>query len=452
MSRHFVLSLNMQMKRQHRLSDGRMPSLLAHARSIVLFFVVILLAMPAPVRAYAVLSHEAIIDAAWETHIKPLLLKKFPQATEEDLSRAQAYAYGGAIIQDMGYYPYGSPFFSDLTHYVRSGDFIQALLRDAKDLNEYAFAVGALSHYAADNVGHRLGINRAVPILYPGLRKKFGDSVSFEDNRLAHVKTEFGFDVLEIARERYAPESYHDFIGFEVSRVLLDQAFRETYGLELKDVLVSEEKVLNSYRRDVSKLIPKATRIAWHLKKDEIKDDIPDATKRRFLFNLSRANYEREWGKDYRKPSPGERFLAFLYQLLPKFGPLKILQFRTPTPQTEQMFEASFNATLDRYRELLRDVRENRLILPNDNFDVGENTGPGKYRLNDEAHAELLDKLTENKFANVSPPVKEELERFYDTPEAPYATKRNAKAWAKLQTQLQQLKSAVTAAPGDAVR
>jgi hypothetical protein len=418
-----------------------MDYLLARARLIVVCLLAFLVAFPAPVHAYAVLSHEAIIDAVWETHIKPVLLKKFPQATEEDLSRAQAYAYGGAIIQDMGYYPYGSPFFSDLTHYIRSGDFILALLRDAKDINEYAFAIGALAHYAADTNGHRLGTNRAVPILYPGLRKKYGDSVSFADNKLAHVKTEFGFDVLEIARERYAPDSYHDFIGFEVSRPVLEQAFRETYGLELKDVLVSEDKVLNSYRRDVSKLIPKATRIAWHLKKDEIKDDIPDATKRKFLFNLSRSNYEHEWGKDYRKPSPGERFLAFLYRLIPKFGPLKILQFRTPTPQTEQMFEASFNATLDRYRELLTQVREGRLDLPNNNFDVGENTGPGKYRLNDEAHAELLDKLAENRFASATPDVKGELLHFFAEPDAPYATKRNAKAWAKVQTQLQLLKS-----------
>src|SRR5712664_2638490 len=423
-----------------------MVHLLARIRVIVVCLIAVLLALPAPVRAYAVLSHEAIIDAAWETHVKPLLLTKFPQATEEDLSKAQAYAYGGAIIQDIAYNPYGSPFLTDLTHYVRSGDFIQALLRDAKDLNEYAFAVGALAHCAADNNGHRLGTNRAVPVLYPGLRKKFGDSVSFEDNRLAHVKTEFGFDVLEIARERFAPESYHDFIGFEVSRPVLEQAFRETYGLELKDVLVSEDKVLNSYRRDVSKVIPKATRIAWHLKKDEIKDDIPDATKRKFLYNLSRSNYEREWGKDYRKPSPGERFLAFLFKLVPKFGPLKILQFRTPTPQTEQMFEASFNATLDRYRQLLTEVREDKLDLPNDNFDVGENTGPGKYRLNDEAHAQLLDKLAENKFANATSEVKAELLNFFAEPNAPYATKRNVKAWAKGQVQLQQLKSAMVAA------
>src|SRR3989454_1516 len=402
----------------------------------------ILLAWPVPAQAYAVLSHEAIIDAAWESHIKPLLLEKYPQATEEDLSRAQAYAYGGSIIQDMGYYPYGSPFFSDLTHYIRGGDFIQALLRDAQDITEYAFALGALAHYAADNDGHRIGVNRAVPLLYPGLRKKYGDSVAYEDARLAHVKTEFGFDVLEIARERYAPDSYHDFIGFEVARRVLDQAFRETYGLELRTVLVSEEKVLNSYRRDVSKLIPKATRIAWHLKKDEIKDDIPDATKKKFLYNLSLSNFERECGREYRKPSPAERFLAFLYKLIPKFGPLQILQFRTPTPQTEQMFEASFNATLDRYRKLLTETAQGTLQLPNDNFDVGEHTAPGMYRLNDEAHAKLLDKLAERNFAGATPEVKTELLNFFGEPDAPYATKRKAKAWAKVQSELQRLKSA----------
>ena len=413
-------------------------------RSALVCLLAVALSWPAPVRAYAVLSHEAIIDAAWDSHIKPLLLKKYPQATEEDLSRAQAYAYGGAIIQDMGYYPYGSPFFSDLTHYVRSGDFVQALLRDAQNVTEYGFALGALAHYAADNDGHRIGTNRAVPVLYPGLGKKYGDSVAYEDGKLAHVKTEFGFDVLEIAKERYAPDGYHDFIGFEVARRLLDQAFRETYGLELKTVLVNEEKALNSYRRDVSKLIPKATRIAWHLKKDEIKDDIPDATKKRFLYNLSRSNYEREWGKNYKKPSPGEVFLAFLYKLIPKWGPLKILQFRTPTPATEHMFEASFNATLSRYRKLLIETEEGTLKLENDNFDVGESTGPGKYRMNDEAHATLLDKLAEAKFANISADAKAELLHFYADPDAPYTTKRKAKAWAKVQSELLQLQAAAT--------
>ena len=401
----------------------------------------LVISWPATAAAYSVLSHEAIIDSAWDGNIKPLLLQRFPDATAEELREAHGYAYGGAIIQDMGYYPHGSMFFSDLAHYVRSGDFVMTLLRDSKDLNEYAFALGAMAHYAADTEGHRIGTNRAVPVLYPKLRKKHGDSVTYEDDPLAHVKTEFGFDVLEVAKERYAPDSYHDFIGFQVAAPLLEQAFRETYGLDLKKVLENEEKVIGSYRRDVSGLIPRATRIAWSLKKNEIKNDVPGITRRKFLYNLSRGSYEREWGKDYQRPSFWDRFLAVLYRVLPKFGPLRVLQLRTPTPETERMFEASFNATMDRYRNLLKEQGEGRLKLPNNNFDVGEPTGPGKYRMNDDAHAELLGKLAAQDFADVTPDLRGELLNFFADPNAPYATKRKPKEWSKVVAEVQQLKS-----------
>jgi hypothetical protein len=402
---------------------------------------VLVISWPARAAAYSVLSHEAIIDSAWDGDIKPLLLKRFPDATPEELREAHGYAYGGAIIQDMGYYPHGSIFFSDLAHYVRSGDFVMILLRDSKDLNEYAFALGAMAHYAADTDGHRIGTNRAVPVLYPKLKKKHGDFVTYEDGPLAHVKTEFGFDVLEVAKERYAPDSYHDFIGFQVAAPLLEQAFRETYGLDLKSVLEDEEKVIGSYRRDVSGLIPRATRVAWSLKKNEIKSDVPGITRRKFLYNLSRSSYEREWGKDYQPPTFWDRFLAVLYRLLPKVGPLRVLQLKTPTPETERMFEASFNATMDRYRDLLKEQGEGRLKLPNNNFDVGEPTGPGKYRMNDDAHAKLLDKLAAHDFANMTPDLRAELLNFFADPDAPYATKRKPKEWSKVVAEVQQLKS-----------
>jgi hypothetical protein len=402
---------------------------------------ILIISWPATTAAYSVLSHEAIIDSAWDGNIKPLLLQRFPDATAEELREAHGYAYGGAIIQDMGYYPHGSVFFSDLAHSVRSGDFVMTLLRDSKDLNEYAFALGAMAHYAADTDGHRIGTNRAVPVLYPKLRKKHGDSVTYEDDPLAHVKTEFGFDVLEVAKERYAPDSYHDFIGFQVAAPLLEQAFRETYGLDLKKVLENEEKVIGSYRRDVSGLIPRATRIAWSLKQKEIENDVPGITRRKFLYNLSRASYEREWGKDYQRPGLWDRFLAVVYRLLPKFGPLRVLQLRTPTPETERMFQASFNATMERYRNLLKEQGEGRLKLPNNNFDVGEPTGPGKYRMNDDAHAELLDKLAAQDFADVTPDLRGELLNFFADPDAPYATKRKPKEWSKVVAEVQQLKS-----------
>ncbi len=399
------------------------------------------LLIPAPGYGYAVLSHQALIDTVWETHLKLMLKARYPKATEEELSAAQAYAYGGSIIQDLGYYPHGSHLFSDLTHYVRSGDFVMAQLRDSQNVYDYAFALGALSHYATDNEGHRLGTNRAVPILYPPLRKKFGDSVTYEDDELAHVKTEFGFDVLQVAQGNYAPSSYHDYIGFEVSRPLLDQAFQETYGIELKSVLNDEERALNSYRRDVSKLIPEATRVAWSLKEKEIQEDEPGETRRRFLYNLSRADFDKEWGRDYDRPSRKERFYAFLYKLLPKIGPLRVLQLKTPTPETEKMFEESFNASAREYRQLLNAERQGTLQLPNVNFDVGKETAGGKYRLDDDAHAQLLHKLAEKQFACVSPDLREEILSFFASADAPYAVKKDKKAWEQVQAELQALRA-----------
>src|SRR5579872_6894203 len=188
---------------------------------------------------YSVLTHEAIVDSLWDASIQKMLLERFPMSTPEEMEDAHAYVYGGCIIQDMGYYPFSSKLFSDLTHYVRSGDFVVALIRESQDLNEYAFALGALSHYAADISGHRIATNLAVPILYPELHRKFGKTVTYWDSPLSHVRTEFGFDVLQVAQGRYAPDRYRAFIGFQVAKPLLQRAFLDTYGLEMKDIFGS---------------------------------------------------------------------------------------------------------------------------------------------------------------------------------------------------------------------
>jgi len=437
-----------------RMLGGRTRKFLARICALALA-VLISFAWPTPSAGYAVLAHEAIIDSAWDTNIRPLLLKRFPNATPAELKEAHGYAYGGAIIQDMGYYPHGNKFFSDLTHYVRSGDFVLALLRDSKDLDGYAFALGALSHYAADNEGHKIGVNRSVPILYPRMDKKYGDLVTYEENPLDHVKTEFGFDVLEVAQGRYASTAYHDFIGFGVALPLLEQAFQETYGLDLKSVLTDENKVLGSYRYDVSRLLPKATRVAWSMKKDQIQRDQPGMTKKRFLYNIKRSSYRKYWGKDYQPPTFGERLLAFLVKIVPKIGPLDVLELRTPTPQTEQMFEASFNAALDHYRRLLGEVANGEPHIPNDNFDTGTVTGPGEYWLNDETQAKLLDALAKQNFSGASPEIRAELLQFFADPNAPYAIKKKKKEWARVRAEIAQLKQAtpatVAAGPGDPI-
>jgi len=400
------------------------------------------LGWPERTGAYAVLSHEAIIDSAWVTDIRPLLLKRFPNATPQELKEAHGYAYGGAIIQDMGYYPHGNHLFSDLTHYVRSGDFILALLRDSKTIDDYAFALGALSHYAADNQGHQIGVNRSVPILYPHLEKKFGNVVVYDEDPLAHIKTEFGFDIVEVAQGHYAPDDYHDFIGFGVAAPLLEQAFAETYGLDLKKVLNNENKVLGSYRHDVSKMLPKATRVAWSLKKSEIMKDQPSMTKKKFLYNISRSDYRQFWGKDYQGPSIGESIVAFFVKILPKIGPLRVLQLKTPTPDTERMFEASFNQALDQYRQLLHEVADGEPTVPNDNFDTGTVTGPGQYPLEDRTQAHLLLELSKNGFHRVPPEIKAELLAYYSDPDAPITTRKNQKQWQLVQREIAKLKAA----------
>jgi len=285
-------------------------------------------------------------------------------------------------------------------------------------------------------------VNLAVPLLYPKLEKKYGNVMTYEENPAAHLKTEFGFDVVEVAQGRFAPDAYHEFIGFEVAQPLLDRAFPETYGLELSSLLVNEQRAIGSYRHVISSIVPKATRVAWALKKDAIQRDTPGMTRKKFLYNISRASYEKNWGKDYRGPTVGDKLLVFLFRLIPKIGPLKVLALRAPTPQTEQLFEQSFNATLADYRRLLSDYDNGRLVLINDNFDVGAVTAPGQYRLADSTYAALLDRLARQNFAGMSAELRAQLLRFYSDPAAPNTTRTDHKAWERVQDELRRLQAA----------
>lgn len=397
--------------------------------------------------AYSVLSHEALIDAAWDNSLKPLLLKRFPDASEDQLRQAHGFAYGGAIIQDLGYYPHGTHYFSDLLHYVRSGDFILTMLRESQDLNEYAFALGSLAHYVADNQGHRIAVNQAVPILYPKLRLKHGNTVTYEDDPAAHLKTEFGFDVLELARQRYAPEAYHKLIGFGVCTALLERAFEITYSVPLRSVVEDLDHLIGSYRWAVRTAIPKATKIAWELKKSEIEKEAPGATRKKFLYNLSRASFEKEWGENYDHPGASDKMLAFIIRIVPKIGALRALSFRTPTPETEKLFMASFNAALDNYRGLLRQFAQGNLRLPNDNFDTGGVAPPGTYFMQDNAYARLLGDLSKERFQNVSPSLRANLVGYFERFHLPARIPRDKKEkvridWDKVTQQFQELKSA----------
>src|SRR6201987_1202340 len=308
--------------------------------------------LPAGCGAYSVLTHEQVVDFLWKDDIEPLLTKRFPTANADDLRKAHAFAYGGSLVQDMGYYPFGNKFFSDLTHYVRSGDFIVSLINESNDLNEYAFALGALSHYSADNIGHPV-INQSVAISFPKLRAKYGDAVTYEDDPKAHIRTEFGFDMTQVAKNRYTSDRYHDFIGFEVSKPVMERAFQDTYGIPLTEVLKNEDLAIGTFRRAISRVLPEMTRVALVARKSEMVKETPNFNSKKFRYYLSRTNYQREWGKDYRKPGFGTRVFAFFLRFVPKVGPFKAMDFKIPTRQTEDLYVASVNHTLADYRKIL---------------------------------------------------------------------------------------------------
>jgi hypothetical protein len=389
--------------------------------------------------AYSVLTHEEIVDLVWTDDLRPLLLKRFPTLTEEQLKEAHGYAYGGAVIQDLGYYPFGSVEFSDLVHYVRSGDFVRELLLQSEDPNEYAFALGALAHYASDIAGHP-AVNQAVSIQYPKLRAKYGNSVRYAEDHTAHLKTEFGFDMVQVAKNRYASEQYHEFIGFQVSKPLLERTFPTVYGIELKDVLAHEDLTIGSYRFAISRMIPQMTKIALRTHEKDMMKESPSFAKKKFLYRLSRSDYEKEWGKDYKKDGFKTRLFAVLLRYMPKIGPFKALAFNSPTPQTAEMYFKSINTTVDQYRAYLQQVRAGSLELTNSDFDTGKETKAAEYSLTDETYAKLLGQLEDRKFALTTPDLRNNILNFYADLSLPLETKKDSGRWQNVLASLAQLK------------
>ena len=402
------------------------------------------------VSAYSVLTHEGIVDLLWTDEIRPLILQRYPGLSEDQIKEAHAYAYGGAVIQDLGYYPFGSREFSDLVHYVRTGDFVRELLVQSNDADEYAFALGALSHYASDIAGHP-AVNQAVAIHYPKLRAKYGPSVRYAENKTAHLKTEFGFDTVQVAHNRYASQQYHDFIGFQVSKGLLERVFPIVYGLELKDVLPHADLSISSYRYSVSRLIPEMTQVALQTHKKDLMRETPDFAKQKFLYRLSRSSYEREWGKDYEQPGVGTRILSTLLRFVPKIGPFKGLAFNNPTAQTEDLYIKSVNTTVDQYRAFLKEVGTDTLVLANCDLDSGKPTMVEEYSLADQTYDKLLDQLAKSKFDRATPELRDNILQFYSDVAASAQTKDENVQSASVLALLDQMRAAAPAPANEAL-
>jgi len=413
------------------------------------FFILALFIFLIPIssKGYSVLTHEALIDASWNKNIRPLLKLKFPNATVEDLKKAHAYAYGGCLLADMGYFPFGSKYFTNLSHYVRSGDFVENLIGESQNINEYAFALGSLCHYMADKYGHSIGTNHAVPLVYPKIAQKYGKVVTYEEDHSSHSKVELSFDVLETAKGNYAAEAYHDFIGFEVAKPVLERAFLKTYGEDINSVFGDLDLAISTYRWSVKSLMPTVTKAAWKMRKDEILKANPSANSHTFHYKMKNKAYIKEFGSSRTKGNFGERMMAFLIKILPKVGPLKALTFKDPGPKAEEFFVKSFDTVLMHYSGALAVLHHGRLNLPDVDYDTGKPTAIGEYHLADKTYAKLVENLEETKFNNLTKPLKQNILNFYSKADTAAMAKEYPKDWEKTYKCLQELKAANTVIP-----
>ena len=402
--------------------------------------------LPTPARAYSVQTHEQLIDLTWKPSIVPLLQQRFPGITPAQLQRAHAYAYGGCAIQDLGYYPFGHEIFSDLTHYVRSGDFVAALLRDARDANELAFAIGALSHYIGDTLGHAEAVNPSVALEFPRLAGKYGPSVNYAEGERQHVRTEFAFDINEISKHRFAPSAYLKHVGLEIPDTLLRRAFFETYGLDLHEVLGHHRPVLRGYRFSVRSFLPRIAYAETVLHRNRFPPDAPSQDLDLFERQLAQSDFENGWDAFRKRPGIGTYSLAGLIFILPKVGVLSSLAIRGPQPATELLYVQSLNRTTASLRSRLETLDTLAAAIPNRDLDTGDRVRPGGYPLTDQTYANLLHQIT-HPDGNAAPlplPVglRDDILFYYADPSSPISTRRNPKRWAEVQADLKLLQAA----------
>jgi hypothetical protein len=406
---------------------------------------------------YSVLTHQQIIDLAWNTSIRPLLLERYPKTTPEQLRDAQAYAYGGCEIQDAGYYPFGHQLFSNLTHYIRTGDFVSSLIRNAHNVNELAFALGALSHYVGDSVGHHDAVNPSTAVAFPRLALQYGHSISYDESPHGHVRTEFAFDIDQLTKQHFAPSAYLQHVGLKVSPALLDRAFYETYGLHLREVLGNKRgaAVIGSYRHSVRSFLPAFAHAEAVIHRHGFPGDPDTADYRELNQRLQAADYNTTWQNTRKKAGFRTHLLAFVVIIIPKIGPASDLAIKIPTEDTQTRYVASVNRTLDLYEDLLARLKKSpqqtpeiTMTLDNRDLDTGYVVQPGGYPLTDKTYAELLAMITAHPLQAPPAGLKRDILAYYADPDAPIITKKSAKAWKKVQEQLAILQTMpVTPAP-----
>jgi hypothetical protein len=293
---------------------------------------------------------------------------------------------------------------------------VNALLKNSRNVNEYAFALGFLSHYYADKYGHPLATNKSVPIVYPKLRRKFGSNITYADHDISHMRMEFGFVVLEISKGNYASQSYQELIGFKVDTSVLSRSFLEIYGLNINNVFKNRFSLaVESFRWVVANIIPFITRAAWAANKSEILKKDSTATSKNFRYKMQQRIYNKQFGTGYKRPGFFPTITSFFIRVLPKVGPLRSLKFKMPTAQAENYFVQSFDSILNNYSTHLKKLERSSVHLNATDLDTGNPTAACEYIFADQTYDLWLLKLKEDKFSHISYQQRQNILDFYDS-------------------------------------
>ena len=401
----------------------------------------LVMALPHPGKAYGVLTHHQLIDQAWDTVIVPVLVSRFPSLTPEQLREAHAYAYGGCVVQDFGYYPFANEFFSDLTHYVRTGDFVQRLFQHASTANELAFAIGALSHYVGDSIGHAEATNPSVAITFPKLRARYGSSVNYAEGKHEHAQVEWAFDANQAAKLRLAPAAYVRDVGLEVPREQLAAAFYETYGIPLAEIVSGLLPAMKTFRFGARSFLPNFTYAEALLWRGRFPADTSGPELDQYERQIGQLSKEEGWDQYRRKPGIRIHLLAGVIVILPKIGALRMLAIKGPTVETERAYISSVNlstAALAVYLQRLAGSQTDMGLVDRD-LDTGKQVVPGGYPLTDKTYAQLLARITKTPATPIPAGLKQDVIAYYADPGAPISTRKKPGEWAAVQEQLQVL-------------
>jgi hypothetical protein len=438
---------------------------------------------------YGILTHQQLIDQSWDSTIAPILRNRFPSLSPEQLRRAHAYAYGGSVIQDLGYYPFCNVYFSELTHYIRSGDFVRSLFRNARTADEVAFAIGALAHYLGDSIGHSQATNPSVAITFPKLEAKFGPTVNYAQSKSAHGQVEFAFDVNQAVKRRLAPYDYVGHIGFEVPWDQLAAAFFETYGFSIQEVLGHPHNALHFYRLGARRFLPEFTYAEALIHQHDFPADTRGPEFDLYERRTAQLAREAEWDRYRKKPGVGTHLLSFLIVILPKIGPVKMLAIKGPTDLTESLYIESVNLSTTALALALKQLGAPQLhatgvtdralaevirkeneefsdaaaigsskvgvsaspagsgttlpasLVPNRDLDTGKRVVPGGYPLTDQTYVKLLAGVTKDPTRPIPEGLKQDILDYYADADAPISTKRDHKKWAEVEKDVQILTS-----------